>query len=37
VLVYPENHFLHALCGITLVLDLYYVYLFHARRAPAPA
>ena len=37
VLVYPENHFLQALCAITLVLDVYYVVLFHTRRAPAAA
>jgi hypothetical protein len=33
VLVYPENHFLQALCAVTLVLDVYYVWLFHTRRA----
>ena len=37
LLVYPENHFLQALCGITLVLDVYYVRLFHTRRAHALA
>lgn len=37
LLVYPENHFLQALCGITLVLDVYYVRQFHTRRAPALA
>lgn len=37
VLVYPENHFLQALCGITLVLDVYYVLLFHTRRVAQPA
>jgi hypothetical protein len=30
--VYPQNHFLHTVCGITLLLDLYYTWLFHARR-----
>jgi hypothetical protein len=37
VLVYPDNHFLQSICGITLVLDVYYVFLFHTRRGPAPA
>jgi hypothetical protein len=37
VLAYPDNHFLHTVCGVTLVLDVYYVWLFHTRRQPAPA
>jgi hypothetical protein len=37
VLVYPDNHFLQALCAITLVLDVYYVFLFHTRRVPRAA
>jgi hypothetical protein len=37
VLAYPENEFLLTLCGVTLILDVYYVWLFHTRRAPAPA
>lgn len=36
-LAYPENAFLLTLCGVTLVLDLYYVWLFHTRRVSAPA
>jgi hypothetical protein len=37
VLVYPDNHFLQAICGITLVLDVYYVFLFHTRSKVAAA
>ncbi len=37
VLVYPDNHFLQAMCGITLVLDVYYVFLFHTRSKVAAA
>ncbi len=37
VLVYPENRFLLTLCAVTLVLDVYYVYLFHTRRVPKAA
>ena len=37
VLVYPENHFLQTLCAVTLVLDVYYVWLFHTRRVPKAA
>ena len=37
LLVYPENHFLHTLCGATLVLDVYYTWLFHTRRVPQAA
>jgi hypothetical protein len=37
VLVYPENRFLQTLCAVTLVLDMYYVWLFHTRRIPRAA
>ena len=37
VLVYPENRFLQTLCAVTLVLDVYYVWLFHTRRVPRAA
>jgi len=37
VLAYPENRFLLTVCGVTLVLDLYYTWLFHTRKAPAPS
>ena len=36
-LAYPDNRFLLAMCGITLLLDLYYTWLFHMRRAAAAA
>lgn len=36
-LAMPEKRFLLALCLVTAVLDVYYVLLFHTRRAPAPA
>ncbi len=35
VLVYPENRFLQTLCVVTLLLDVYYVWLFHTRRVAA--
>lgn len=37
VMVYPDNRFLWTLCGATLVLDVYYVLLFHTRRLPRAA
>jgi len=37
VLVYPDNRFLQTLCAVTLVLDVYYVRLFHTRRIPKAA
>jgi hypothetical protein len=37
VLAYPGNGFLLAICGVTLVLDLYYTWLFHTRRGAVSA
>jgi hypothetical protein len=35
LLHYPENHFLHSISLLSLVLDGFYLYLFHWKKAKA--
>lgn len=37
VLAYPANRFLLTVCGVTLLLDVYYLWLFHTQRKPRSA